>query len=512
MAAHPADYRLMILNMPSPPHKIVDREYAGGFGIARSLPRIRRRHSGRPSLNLFLPYSTAVAKETGCEYKVLDAQALELTAAEALQKTKRVNPDIVISMISLPSIHEDKKLLSDIKAELPNAVVVGCGTVCNVIPEEVLHGSKIDLLLRESFPYVNGLKRMLSSFQRSKKKTRLKDLPGFSYKKSSQVRNNPPKPPEKQFVDYTPVYDVLPLKKYQYFADLEGKEHLFIPILGSKGCPYSCTYCPYPIGFGRKPIFKHFKSIVDEIEHLQQMGIEGFLFRNQSFTLDQKWAKNVCREIIDRKLGISWFCEARVDETSRTILALMHKSGCKTIDYGVETGDLTLIRRAKPGVRLENTYRTFEAAREIGIWRHAHMILGLPGENHQTLKRTLKYLLKLDPDSVSLNFATPYPGTKMYETAERNNWILTRDWAYYSSFDVVMTPPNLNAEDLYKMAMQIEKSLLTQKTKQLLSKGLNINTFRLFANHYLQIITTDLRFRNRIRSFHKRIQTSTQDK
>lgn len=500
-----AEIRLIILNLPSPPHRIIDREYAGGFGIARSLPRFRRRHSGRPSLNLFLPYSAAVAEEIGCEYEVLDAQALELTATEALQKTRKFNPDIVISMISLPSIYEDKKLLSDIKTELTNTLVVGCGTVCNVIPEEVLHTSKIDLLLRESFPYINGLKSLLSCFQSSKEKVKLTDLPGFSYKKGLEVRNNPSKPAEKQFVDYMPLYNVLPLRKYQYFHDLEGKEHLFIPILGSKGCSYSCTYCPYPIGFGRKPIFKHFKSVVDEIERLQQMGIEGFLFRNQSFTLDQGWAKNICNEIINRKLDISWFCEARVDETSRIILALMHKSGCKKIDYGVETGDPTLIGTAKPGARLENTCRTFEAAKEIGIWRHAHMILGLPGENQKTLEGTLEYLLKLDPESVSLNFATPYPGTKMYEIAEKNNWIITHNWTYYSSFDVVMTPPNLNAEDLYKMAMRIEKSLLAQKAKYLLSKGLNMNTFKFVANYYLQIAITNLRFRNRIRSFHKRI-------
>jgi radical SAM superfamily enzyme YgiQ (UPF0313 family) len=190
----------------------------------------------------------------------------------------------------------------------------------------------------------------------------------------------------------------------------------------------------------------------------------------------------------------------------------MHKSGCTAIDYGVETGDPTLIGTAKPGVRLENTYRTFKIAKEIGIWRHAHMILGIPGENKQTLKRTLKYLLKLDPDSVSLNFATPYPRTKMYEIAERNNWIITRNWTYYSSFDVVMTPPNLNAEDLYKMAMQIEKSLLAQKAKQLLSNGLDMNTFRLVANYYIQIAITNLRFRNRIRSFHKRMLASAKDK
>lgn len=501
--------KLLILNLPNPSHRKVTRDYAGAFGIATPLSRIRRKQSGKPYLNLFLPYSAAVAQETGYEYKVLDAQALELSKAKVLENAKKFDPDIVFSMISLPSIYEDKKLLHAIKEELPNTIVVGCGSVCNVMPEEVLKGSSIDLVARDSFPYINSLRHLLSDF---KKLGDFKKLPGFSYIKGNEVRNNPSKPPEKEFVDYRPIYDILPLKEYEHIATSNGKKRVHIPILGSKGCPYPCSYCPYPIGFGKKTIFKHPKSAVDEIEHLNQMGIEYFDFRNQSFTLNRKWAKAVCTEIINRKLDISWLCEARVDETSKEILTEMHRSGCKRIHYGVETGDPTLIGIGKPGVHLQNTQDSFKTTKEIGIRRHAHIILGLPGENRKTLERTYKFLANLDPDSVSLNFATPYPGTKMHETAERNNWIITHNWAYYSSFDVVMTPPNLNAEDLYRIAMQIEKSLLTQKAKQLLSSGLNMNTFKLVANHYMQIIMTDLRFRNRIRTFHKRIQASTRDK
>ena len=500
--------KLLVLNLPNPPHRKIDREYAGGFGIAIPLSRIRRKDSGKPCLNLFLPYSAAVAQEAGYEYKILDAQALQLSKATILKNVKKFDLDIVFSMISLPSIYEDKKLLHEIKKEVPNTIVVGCGSVCNVMPEEVLNGGSIDFVARDSFPYINSLRRLLNNF---KSLDKIKELPGFSYVNDNKVRNNPSKPPEKEFVDYSPIYDILPLKEYEHTVSSEGKKRLYIPILGSKGCPYSCSYCPYPIGFGRKTIFKHPKSVVDEIEHLNQMGVECFLFRNQSFTLNQKWAKDVCKEIINRKLDISWFCEARVDETSKFLLTEMHRAGCKRIHYGVETGDPTLIGIGKPGVHLQNTQESFDAAREIGIWRHAHMILGLPGENRKTLERTFKFLLNLDPDSVSLNFATPYPGTKMYEIAEKNNWIITRNWTYYSSFDVVMTPPSLSAEYLYKMAMRIEKSLLMQKAKQLLSNGLNMNTFKLVANHFMQITMTDLRFRNRIHTFRKRMQARSQD-
>lgn len=488
MPSYSGDFKLLILNLPNPPFQHIDREYAGGFGTAQ---HTCRKRGSSPCLNLFLPYYAAVAKEAGCEYNVLDAQALKLSADEVMHKVRGFDPDVIVSMIALPSIYEDKKLLSDMKKELPNTLFVGCGTVCKVMPDEVLLGSNIDFVIRDEFPYVNSLRKLLNTFRGITKATNLTELPGFSYVKESKVMNNPPKIHEKEFSDFTPLYDDLPLKKYQHFIDLEGKKHLFISILGSKGCSHSCIYCPYPIGFGRKPCFKHPKSVVDEIEYLYHVkGIEGFLFRNQSFTLNAKWAKNVCQEILDRKLDISWFCEARVDEPTKEILALMQKSGCKRIHYGAETGDPELITTAKPGVRLENTFKTFYAAKKFGMWTHAHMILGLPGENKQTLMNTFKFLIKLDPDSVTFNFATPYPGTKLYNIAVRNNWIITYNWANYSSYNVVMRTNDLSTNDLYEAANKMKRHLKRQKILKLLSNPFQASSLRLFISDLLNNVRT----------------------
>ena len=502
------DAKLLVLNLPNPPGRKINRDYAGGFGTSVPLSRIRRTQSGKPCLNLFLPYSAAVAEEAGCEYKILDAQALQMSSARILENVKKFDPNIVFSMISLPSIYEDKRLVNVIKEELPNALVVGCGSVCSVMPEEVLAGTKIDIVARDSFPYVNSLWLLINGIGKS---ADLRRLSGFSYIKDDEAHNVPSNPPEKEFVDYIPKYDVLPLKEYEHIDLGRGKDAA-IPILGSKGCPYSCSYCPYPIGFGRRTIFKLPKAAVDEIERVNLRGIKHFLFRNQSFTLNLEWARQVCNEIITRKLDVTWSCEARVDETSREILAEMHKAGCKKIHYGVETGDPTLIGIAKPAVRLQDTRNTFKAAGEAGMLRHAHIILGLPGENVKTMERTSKFLTSLDPDSITLNFATPYPGTELFEFAKRNDWIITQNWRYYSSFDVVMIPPSLRPEDLYRMARRIERNFLRQKYAQHLSEGLGTNTLRLVADYYIRTAMAELNYRSHLRSFHKNILTSAKEK
>jgi radical SAM superfamily enzyme YgiQ (UPF0313 family) len=484
-----ANSKLLILNMPDPPFQIVEREYAGGFGVSRHTRLGRRSPLERPILNLFLPYLAGVAEEAACEYLVLDAQAFGLSYNETLRKTKEYAPDIVVSMISLPSLHADKKLLGNIKAELPNTMTVACGTTCSAMPEEILTQSNIDLVSRETFPYVNSLEYLLNSFPRLAKTSDFSALPGFSYVRELELRNNPQRSVVKDFTKHHPKYDALPLEKYQHFIDLEGKTHLFIPILGSKGCPYNCFYCPYPLGFGNETVFQDPKVVVDQMEHLCSIGhIEGFLFRNQSFALNLKWAENVCSEILKRELDVSWLCEARADQTSTSLLSAMSRSGCKRIHYGVETGDPVLITRAKAGVSLQTVSKTFSLVREFGIWRQAHVILGLPTENQQSLENTLQFLVKLDPDSVAINFATPYPGTELFRESQEKGWIKEHDWSHFSSFDVVLNANCLKGGDLQGMARKIFRHTLVQRINKLLSEPLKGDLSarcRLLAGYYV---------------------------
>jgi anaerobic magnesium-protoporphyrin IX monomethyl ester cyclase len=478
------DLKLLVLNLPDPPFHSVEREYAGGFGVSK---RLRLGPLTRPVLNLFMPYLAAVAEDVGCEYSIIDAQALGLSSEKTVQKVEEFDPDVAVSMVSLPSLYFDKKVLSDVKSGLPNATVVACGSVCNVMPEEVLRECGIDLAMRDYFPYVNGLRNLLLGFKTSEGGS-LKRLPGFSYVEGSEVRSNPAEESGRDFTDYVPKYDALPLKRYQHFIDLAGESHLFAPLLGSRGCPSRCFYCPYVVGFGAEAVFEDPRKVVDQIEYLRLcLGVEGFLFRNQSFGLNRKWAERVCSDIVKRGLDVSWFCESRADHTTEDLLPLMVRSGCKRIHYGVETGDSRLITTVKPGVRMETVRRAFDVARKFGVWRQAHIILGLSDEDCGSLNRTHDFLLELDPDSVSVNFATPYPGTALYREALDKDLLLTHDWGRYSSFNVVLKADGLTSDELYSMARKIYDHTLAQRMARLLgdSPGRGLaSRVKLLAKYY----------------------------
>ncbi|MCW4055038.1 MAG: radical SAM protein [Candidatus Bathyarchaeota archaeon] len=440
-----------ILNPPSPPYLDVWRDWAGGFGTAAP---VRRRadygQSRKPTLHPFLAYASAVLSNENYDYTILDCQRLKLNKFQVLREVKKQNPDVVFSLIGLPSLKRDIESLDTIKESLPYTSIVGVGASCRFVQYEILLKSKIDAVLRNSYPYVSNLGHFLKALEQ---KRNLKKVPGVSYVKSGKVINTVEPPDISLNKLLPPHYDALELDGYETFADPDGNRYSYVPILGSKGCPYGCIYCPYPIGFGRKWMNRSPKKIVDEMEYLRAVRkVKGFLFRYQSFTLNKKHAIKICNEIIKRKLDIAWFCEARVDEVNREILEKMKEAGCKRIHYGVETGDSEILKMGKPGANLGTTRKAFRLTKETGLWTQAHIILGWPDDDEESIKKTYRLLQELNPHSLNWNFLTPYPGTKLYKIAKEKNLILTNDWARYTSHTIVMKTKWLNSSQLQKIA------------------------------------------------------------
>jgi len=443
---------VMILNLSSPPYIEVCRDWAGGFGTATP---VKRRadygHSGKPTLHPFLGYASAVLSNENYSYCVLDCQRLKLNKFQVLRDVKKRNPDVIFSLIGLPSLKKDLKLLDMIKESLSHTVIVGVGTSCRFVQNDILLNSKIDAVLRTSYPYVSNLTDFLQALQ---PRQNLKKVPGISYLKSGKIINTV-EPPDTDLKLLPPDYDALELEGYESFADLDGNQYNYVPILGSKGCPYPCIYCPYPLGFGKKLMFRSPNDVVHEIEEAYARGVKGFLFRDQSFPMNEKHAVKICQEIIDRKLDIAWVCEARVDHMSKRVLEVMKKAGCKQIHYGVETGDPELIELAKPPTNLDTVRKVFRLMKEMRLWATAHIILGWPDETLETLAKTSKFVAEIDPDGINWNMLTPYPGTKLYEIAKQSNLILTYDWSKYTSHIIVMKTKWLNASQLQKATDKI---------------------------------------------------------
>ena len=127
----------------------------------------------------------------------------------------------------------------------------------------------------------------------------------------------------------------------------------------------------------------------------------------------------------------------------------MKEAGCFRIHYGVETGDTEILNKiGKAGLKIEEIRNTFQMTKRAGIFVLGHFIIGLPGETRLTIKKSLNLIYSLDPDSINASVITPYPGTKLFQIAKRNDWIVSLNWEDYTGYNAVMRTAELNIKQL----------------------------------------------------------------
>ncbi len=446
------------------------RDYAGGYGTGYNVKRKRYGHSLDVVFPVFLPYLASDVLKEKYHLEVLDAQAERLNQEEVLTKIEKEKPTFLVSYLSLPSLDGDVFLLNKIKEKFPRISLVGIGTVCKALPEEILRKSKVDFLIRNEYPFYGSVLTKLIEADEAK------NVPGISYLSKNEIINTPLPSLEKESLNNLnfSAYRFLPLQKYKlYFNDLSGRNWNYLPIFTSKGCPFPCLYCPYPIGFGKKIQNKSPEKLIQELEYLKKnFNFNAFLFRDQVFTFNPERAEKIANALIEKNLDINWLFETRVDKISKNLLKKMKEAGCNRIHYGVESGDENLLKTVgKPGLTKEAIKKVFKYTTEQGILTLAHIILGLPGENKKTLTNTYDFISELKPDQVSWNLVTPYPKTKLFARAKEKNLILSDDWSDYTSNNPVMRTEALSAEELVEARKKFTRKFELRNFLDILRKS-----------------------------------------
>jgi len=239
------------------------------------------------------------------------------------------------------------------------------------------------------------------------------------------------------------------LDQYNYYPLL--KHRPLISVLGSRGCPYDCTYCPYMVTQTPEWRKRTPKNIVDEIEYLiKEFGIKSVVFRDPMFTMDMERIKDLCHEIINRKLNFEWTCETRVDRLDESLLDLMHDAGLRGIEFGVEAFDLNLLssmHRKPPTHELQEKIVNY--CEDLGVKMMAFYVLGIPGQTKDDILRTISYSKHLNTSLAQFTIATPYPGTKFVDeikTSINDNG----DFEKYSSYLPLIESEHYTADELLK--------------------------------------------------------------
>ncbi len=171
-------------------------------------------------------------------------------------------------------------------------------------------------------------------------------------------------------------------------------------------------------------------------------------FMDDTFTLFPKWVYSFCKGIISRGIDVRWGCTARVDRFNRELLSHMFKAGCRTLLFGVESGNQSILDNVQKGTKVGQARRAFKTAKEIGMHTIASMTIGMPGENKTTVDETIGFAKQVDPDYAMFSLATPYPGTKFYELASKLGLIKVKDWTHFTLLMPVLETVDLTLKEL----------------------------------------------------------------
>ncbi|MFH1257094.1 MAG: radical SAM protein [Candidatus Diapherotrites archaeon] len=359
-------------------------------------------------------------EEKGIPAEIIESKGLPEKKSEedSLKKLERLSPKIVGVSCLTPEVLEVRALVKKINGLLPDATVLAGGVHATLIPKDLLFkGSGIDFVILGE-----GEETMLEFAQKALKGSKaaeLKKVKGIAWLQRNKVGKSAARP-------IMPSLAHMPIPMYEKIdMDYYTKPDVYcirgVPISGfyiftSRGCPFRCEFCVNKNIFGRNQRYKDPVKVVEEIELLKdRYRIDGFYVYDDTFTVNRKHVEKICDEMLERKLGMIWGCETRVNLVWRDLMQKMKKAGCVQIDFGVESGSPENLIRLKKDITVPQTRDAFKTCKQLGIRTFANFMINTPEETEEDVRLTIDLAKELDANVSIFNVTTPYPGTGIYD-------------------------------------------------------------------------------------------------
>lgn len=410
----------------------------------------------------WLSYTAGILEKDGNQVKLRDAVASKYTLEDVINEIQDFHPEILVIETNFSSLKHDIGVVSEIKTRMNRKIIsVIAGPPTAVYPEEIILNDCIDIVARHEYDFV------VADLVKATKEHRTFDtVDGIWYKQDGTVKRNK----DRRFSTADEM-DALPFVSKVYLKHLNIHDYylsqsLFpeVQIFTGRGCPFLCSFCSWPENLmGRKLRFRSIGNIVSEfqyiIEHLPS--VKEIFIEDDTFTLQKERVCTLCNELIEKKIRITWSCNARADLDFET-LSLMKKAGCRLIIVGYESGSDAILNSIKKGITIDQAKQFTKNAKKAGLLVHGDFIIGLPGETHKTAQATLDYINEIKPDIIQVAVATPIPGTAFYDYVKKNGYLLIDDMS--ESIDkngyqkCIVSYPDFSKEDIESWVNKILKN------------------------------------------------------
>lgn len=230
------------------------------------------------------------------------------------------------------------------------------------------------------------------------------------YTESRQVNINHYPYPDRKFLPKTAVVD-------RGLLNGEYKEMLGTTSLFSRGCMYKCDFCANLTQSALR--LRTPELIVEEIEYLKRdYGVQALAMKDDTIiSFHQETARKTLKAI--QTTGIIWRGNSRASGYSKEILKLAKESGCVDLAVGVESVSQEALSNINKKLDLKKAKEFLKWMNEVGIGIRLNLIIGLPGEPKDIVKKSIEFIKEIQPSSVLLSILTPVPGSKMFQHPEK---------------------------------------------------------------------------------------------
>ena len=270
-----------------------------------------------------------------------------------------------------------------------------------------------------------------------------------------------------------PAWDLLPedhiyndgvaVMKKRYFpnASYPDSSHAVMSLIGTRGCPYKCTYCSTP-WIGQKPRYRSSHNIIAEMAQVMDKGVRMFKFQDDTYTLHKTKLRELATDI-DRAFGPGSFAariHTRVNTMDDHVAESLKLMNCKVTCFGIESGSQRVLDANQKGTKVKQNTDALITAKRHGFYTIAFLVIGMAGETVETMRETQEWLLSVKPylDSCNLAVGIPYPGSRWWtHPAESgidivdynydNQWIV----GFSARDEILVRPHGCTVDDMFRV-------------------------------------------------------------
>ncbi|MBU1998866.1 MAG: radical SAM protein [Candidatus Omnitrophota bacterium] len=412
------------------------------------------------TMPLGLGYLASYLKAAGFDVSILDNSVENLSVKEVIARLSEYNPDIVGLSALTYAVPNALRLAKVVKEFNPSITVIMGGGHATALAEDLLRDKSVDVVVRGE-----GENTLLELVICLSNGNDLSGVNGIVYRKSNENIVNPCRELIQDLDSIPfPAYELLPVKKYFLPSSRCRTNRTLGSIVTSRGCVFRCSFCSRGV-FGDEVRFRSPENVIEEIQLLvNRYKIGELIFWDDNFALDRERALKICKLMLEKKLNIVWSCNNRISLFSEEICRAFSEAGCRTINFGVESGSQAIRKQINKDFSSQDIFHAVRLCRKYKLAVSCSFIFGLPGEGMKEALETLKLAIELNPDYAIFCILVPMPGSELFDQAVREGLIdeEKQDWERYVTL-LSAAPPVISLGGLSRDDLMVLQKMVFRK-------------------------------------------------